>query len=89
MMIFRSKQVKKLMPDDRVAATHAEVERTFDKLIVIDKLLLVTATPTAGTNFHALHDRAGIQYFDCYHTFTCINSSNIRKKKRDVRRKEK
>lgn len=72
--IFEANRLKKVFPDDRVAATLVEEEFTFDRGRSGDKLPVVTATRQVGINFLALRERAGIQYFDFYNSFSRISS---------------
>ncbi len=72
--IFEANRLKKVFPDDRVAATLVEEEFTFDRGKSGDKLPVVTATRNVGINFLALRERAGIQYFDFYNSFSRITS---------------
>ncbi|HMK24951.1 MAG TPA: transglutaminase domain-containing protein [Chitinophagaceae bacterium] len=72
--IFEANRLKKVFPDDRVAATTVEEEYTFDKGRSDDKLPVVTATKNTGITFLALRERAGIQYFDFYNSFCKITS---------------
>ncbi|MBI5857939.1 MAG: transglutaminase domain-containing protein [Sphingobacteriales bacterium] len=72
--IFEANRLKKVFPDDRVAATSVEEEYNFDKGKSEDKLPVVTATKNTGITFLALRERAGIQYFDFYNSFCKITS---------------
>ncbi|MBK7561696.1 MAG: DUF3857 domain-containing protein [Chitinophagaceae bacterium] len=72
--IFEANRLKKVFPDDRVAAILVEEEFNFDKGKSGDKLPVVTATENTGINFLALRERAGIQYFDFYNSFCKITS---------------
>lgn len=72
--IYEANRLKKVFPDDRVAATLVEEEFSFDKGKSDDKLPVVTATQNRGINFVALRERAGIQYFDFYNSFCKITS---------------
>ena len=72
--IFEANRLKKVFPDDRVAATLFEEEFNFDKGKSDDKQPVVTATRSTGINFIALRERASIQYYDFYNSFTKINS---------------
>ncbi|MCX6317231.1 MAG: transglutaminase-like domain-containing protein [Bacteroidetes bacterium] len=72
--VFEANRLKKVFPDDRVAATLVEEDFTFDKGRSDDKLPVVTALRNTGINFLALRERAGIQYFDFYNSFTRITS---------------
>jgi transglutaminase-like putative cysteine protease len=72
--IFEANRLKKTFPDDRVAATMVEEEFNFDKGRSDDRLPVVTATRNVSINFLALRERAGIQYFDFYNSFTKITS---------------
>ncbi len=72
--VYEANRLKKVFPDDRVAATLVEEEFNFDKGKSDDKLPVVTATRNTGINFLALRERAGIQYYDFYNSFTKITS---------------
>lgn len=72
--IFEANRLKKIFPDDRVAATLVEEDYSFDRGKSEDKLPVVTATQNTGINFLAMRERAGIQYFDFYNSFTKITS---------------
>jgi hypothetical protein len=72
--IFEANRLKKVFPDDRVAATSVEEVYTFDKGRSDDKLPVVTATKNTGITFLALRERAGIQYADFYNSFCKITS---------------
>ncbi len=72
--IFEANRLKKVFPDDRVAATTVEEAYTFDKGRSDDKLPVVTATKNTGISFLALRERAGIQYADFYNSFCRITS---------------
>ena len=72
--LYEANRLKKVFPDDRVAATLVEDEFTFDRGRSEDRLPVVTATQATGINFLALRERAGIQYFDFYNSFTRITS---------------
>ena len=72
--IYEANRLKKVFPDDRVAATIVEEEYNFDKGKSEDKLPVVTATKNTGITFLALRERAGIQYFDFYNSFSKITS---------------
>lgn len=72
--IFEANRLKKIFPDDRVAATSVEEVYTFDKGRSDDKLPVVTATKNTGITFVALRERAGIQYADFYNSFCKITS---------------
>ncbi|MGB3005158.1 MAG: transglutaminase-like domain-containing protein [Chitinophagaceae bacterium] len=72
--IYEANRLKKVFPDDRVAATLAEDEFSFEKGRSDDKLPVVTATRNVGINFLSLRERASIQYFDFYNSFTKISS---------------
>lgn len=72
--IYEANRLKKVFPDDRVAATLAEEEFSFEKGRSDDKLPVVTATRNTGINFLSLRERSGIQYFDFYNSFTKISS---------------
>lgn len=72
--IFEANRLKKVFPDDRVVATLSEEDYSFDRGKSEDKLPVVIATENVGINFLALRERAGIQYFDFYNSFTRITS---------------
>lgn len=72
--IFEANKLKKIFPDDRVVATSLEEEYTFDRGRSEDKVPVVTATENTGITFLALRERAGIQYFDFYNSFSKITS---------------
>lgn len=72
--ISEANRLKKLFPDDRVAATLLEEEYTFDKSKGTDNLPVVSATKNTSINFISMRERAGIQYFDFYNSFSKINS---------------
>ncbi|MEO7923380.1 MAG: transglutaminase-like domain-containing protein [Chitinophagaceae bacterium] len=72
--IFEANRLKKVFPDDRVAATIVEEEYNFDKAKSEDKLPVVTATKSTGITFLSLRERASIQYFDFYNSFCKITS---------------
>ena len=72
--ISEANRLKKLFPDDRVAATLMEEEYSFDKAKGTDNLPVVSATKNTSINFVALRERASIQYFDFYNSFSKINS---------------
>ncbi|MBL7731817.1 MAG: transglutaminase domain-containing protein [Chitinophagaceae bacterium] len=72
--IYEANRLKKVFPDDRVAATMVQEEFTFDRGKNEDKLPVVTATRNVSINFLALRERAGIQYYDFYNSFTRITS---------------
>jgi hypothetical protein len=72
--IFEANRLKKVFPDDRVAATTVEEEFNFDKGRSDDKLPVVTASRNVSINFLALRERASMQYFDFYNSFTKITS---------------
>ncbi len=72
--IFEANRLKKVFPDDRVAATSVEEVYNFDKGRSDDKLPVVTATKNTGITFLALRERAGIQYFDFYNSFCKITA---------------
>jgi hypothetical protein len=72
--IFGANRLKKVFPDDRVAATIIEKEFNFDKGRSDDNIPVVTATRNININFLALRERAGILYFDFYNSFTTITS---------------
>ena len=72
--IYEANRLKKVFPDDRVAATLVEEQFNFDRGRSDDKLPIVTATRSTSINFLALRERASIQYFDFYNSFTKITS---------------
>jgi hypothetical protein len=72
--VIEANRLKKVFPDDRVAATLAEETYTFDKGKSNDKLPVVTATKNVAVNFIALRERASIQYYDFYNSFCKITS---------------
>ena len=72
--ISEANRLKKLFPDDRVAATLMEEEYSFDKAKGTDNLPVVSATKNTSINFISLRERASIQYFDFYNSFSKINS---------------
>ncbi len=72
--IYEANRLKKVFPDDRVAATIVEEQYTFDKGRGENKLPVVTATKNTGITFLAMRERAGIQYFDFYNSFCKITS---------------
>jgi transglutaminase-like putative cysteine protease len=72
--IYEANRLKKVFPDDRVAATIVEEEYNFDKGRSEDRLPVVTATKNTGITFLALRERASIQYFDFYNSFCKITS---------------
>src|SRR5688572_26967847 len=72
--IYEANRLKKLFPDDRVAATLLEEEYTFEKGKGTDNLPVVVATRNTGINLLALRERASMQYFDFYNSFSRITS---------------
>jgi Transglutaminase-like superfamily/Domain of Unknown Function with PDB structure (DUF3857) len=72
--VFEANRLKKVFPDDRVAATVVEEVFDFDKGRNENKLPVVTATRNTGINFLALRERASIQYYDFYNSFSKITS---------------
>jgi transglutaminase-like putative cysteine protease len=72
--LSEANRLKKLFPDDRVAAVALEEVFTFDKAKGTDNLPVVSATKNTSINFIAMRERAGIQYFDFYNSFSKINS---------------
>lgn len=72
--IYEANRLKKVFPDDRVAATIVEENYSFDRSKSEDKLPVVMATKNTGITFLALRERAGIQYFDFYNSFSKITS---------------
>jgi hypothetical protein len=82
--VFEANRLKKLFPDDRVAASLVEEEYSFDRGKGEGNLPVVTATENRGINFSALRERAGIQYFDFYNSFCRITSFKQLEKVRGV-----
>jgi len=72
--VSEANRLKKLFPDDRVAAVLLEEVYTFDKAKGTDNLPVVSATKNTSINFISMRERAGIQYFDFYNSFSKINS---------------
>lgn len=72
--VYEANRLKKLFPDDRVVATLQEEEYNFDKGKGVDNLPVVTATVKTGINLISLRERASIQYFDFYNSFSKITS---------------
>jgi hypothetical protein len=72
--LSEANRLKKLFTEDRVAATLLEEEYTFDKAKGTDNLPVLSATKNTSINFISLRERAGIQYFDFYNSFSKINS---------------
>ena len=72
--IYEANRLKKVFTEDRVVATLAEEEFSFDRGRSEDKLPVVTATRQTGINFLSLRESAGIQYYDFYNSFTRITS---------------
>ena len=72
--VSEANRLKKLFPDDRVAATLLEEEYIFEKGRGTDNLPVVSATKNTSINFISMRERAGIQYFDFYNSFSKINS---------------
>jgi len=72
--IYEANRLKKIFPDDRVAAVSVEEEFSFDKGKSDDKLPIVTATKNTGITFISLRESAAIQYFDFYNSFCKISS---------------
>ena len=72
--IYEANRLKKVFPDDRVAATIVEEEYNFDKGRSDDKLPIVSATRNMGITFLSLRESAGIQYYDFYNSFCRITS---------------
>ncbi len=72
--IYEANRLKKMFPDDRVAATLVEEEYSFDRGRSEDRLPVVTATKNTGITFIALRESAGIQYYDFYNSFCRISS---------------
>ncbi len=72
--IYEANRLKKVFPDDRVAATLVEEEYSFDRGRSPDRFPVVTASRKVSINFLALRERAGIQYFDFYNSFSRITS---------------
>ena len=82
--IYEANRLKKVFPDDRVAATLVEEDFNFDKGKSEDKLPVVTATRNVSINFLALRERAGIQYYDFYNSFSKITSFRQLEKRRGM-----
>ncbi len=82
--IFEANRLKKLFPDDRVAATIVEEEFNFDKGKSEDRLPVVTATRNTSIYFLALRERASIQYYDFYNSFSKITSFKQLEKKKGM-----
>lgn len=72
--IYEANRLKKVFTEDRVVATLAEEEFTFDKGRTDDRRSVVTATCNTGINFLSLRESAGIQYYDFYNSFCKITS---------------
>ena len=72
--IYEANRLKKIFPDDRVVATLVEEDYEFDRGKSDDKLPVVTATRNTGINLLALRERASLQYFDFYNSFSRITS---------------
>jgi transglutaminase-like putative cysteine protease len=72
--VYEANRLKKTFPDDRVAAILVEEEFNFDKGKSTDKLPVVVAKRNTGINLIALRERAGLQYFDFYNSFSRITS---------------
>jgi hypothetical protein len=72
--VYEANRLKKIFPDDRVAAIVVEEEFNFDKGKSEDKLPVVTATRNTAINLVALRERASIQYYDFYNSFSSITS---------------
>ena len=72
--VYEATRLKKVFPDDRVAATVVEEVYSFEKGKNEDRQPVVMATCNTGINFLSLRERAGIQYFDFYNSFTRITS---------------
>jgi len=72
--IYEANRLKKVFPDDRVAAMSVEEEYNFDKGRSDDRLPIVTATKNTGITFLSLRESAGIQYYDFYNSFSRITS---------------
>lgn len=82
--IYEANRLKKVFPDDRVAATTVEEEYNFDKGRSEGNLPVVTATKNTGITFLALRERASIQYFDFYNSFCKITSFKQLEKKKGM-----
>src|ERR1700741_2183031 len=82
--IFEANRLKKVFPDDRVAATLMEEEFNFDKARTDDQRPVVTAIRSTGINLIALRERASIQYFDFYNSFSRITSFKQLEKRRGM-----
>jgi hypothetical protein len=72
--VYEANRLKKVFPDERVAATQVEENYSFDKGRSDDKLPIVTATKSTGITFISLRESAGIQYYDFYNSFSRITS---------------
>ncbi len=82
--VFEANRLKKTFPNDRVVATSVEEEYNFDRGKSEDKLPVVTATKNTGITFLSLRERASIQYFDFYNSFSKITSFKQLEKKRGL-----
>ena len=71
---YEANRLKKLFPDERVVATLQEEEYNFDKGKGTDNLPVVSATVRTGINLISLRERASMQYFDFYNSFSKITS---------------
>jgi hypothetical protein len=80
--VSEANRLKKLFTEDRVAATLLEEEYTFEKSRGTDNLPVVSAVKNTSINFLSLRERAGIQYFDFYNSFSKINSFKQLEKRR-------
>jgi hypothetical protein len=72
--IYEANRLKMIFPDDRVVATLVEEDYNFDRGKSDDKMPVVTAIRNTGINLLALRERASIQYFDFYNSFSRITS---------------
>jgi len=82
--IYEANRLKKVFPDDRVAATIVEEEYNFDKGRSDDRLPVVTATKNTGITFLSMRERASIQYYDFYNSFCKITSFKQLEKKKGM-----
>lgn len=71
--IFEANRLKKVFPDDRVAATSVEEVYTFDRG-KNEGQPIVTATKNTSIVFLSMRESAGIQYYDFYNSFSRITS---------------
>ena len=59
--VYEANRLKKLFPDDRVAAVSVEEEYNFERGKGNDRLPVVTATKNTGITFISLRESASIQ----------------------------